>query len=141
MLDTWWRNIRNKKWTIKIFLEEFQLVLKCPSIRFDASLGSWLNIIHSSNDLIFLRLTVYLSTVFTIALKGSWEGNGRVELFLDQVSYRINVFFDNFGSEKTWKLGRRDVNGGHKSVDNIGEGVTVRKLKWWKFEVFVDFPS
>ena len=34
-------------------------------------------------------------------------------------SYFINVFFDYFGSEKTWKLGKRDVTGGHKSIDNL----------------------
>ena len=28
------------------------------------------------------------------------------------------------------KLGKRDVTGGHKSVDKSGESVTVRKLTW-----------
>ena len=51
------------------------------------------------------------------------EENVRVGLFFDQVSYFINVFFDNFGSGRDWKLGRRDVDGGHKSVDYSGEGV------------------
>ena len=41
MLDTWGKSIRIKELTIKSFLERFQFVLKCPSIRFDASLGSW----------------------------------------------------------------------------------------------------
>ena len=41
MLDIWRTNIRNKKLTVKSFLEGFQCILKCPSVRFDASLGSW----------------------------------------------------------------------------------------------------
>ena len=32
-------DIRNKKSSNKSFLERFQFVLKCPSIRFDTSLG------------------------------------------------------------------------------------------------------
>ena len=40
MLDIWGKNIRNKKITIKFFPEEFQFVLKFPSIKFDASLSS-----------------------------------------------------------------------------------------------------
>ena len=39
MLNIRGKSIRNKKLTIKFFLEGFQFVLKCPSIRFDASLG------------------------------------------------------------------------------------------------------
>ena len=36
------KNIRNAKVTIiESFLEGFQVVLECLSIRFDASLGSW----------------------------------------------------------------------------------------------------
>ena len=34
MLNIWGKNIRNKKLTIKSFLEEFQFVLKCLSNRF-----------------------------------------------------------------------------------------------------------
>ena len=41
MLDTRGENICNKKLMIKSFLEGFQYVLKCPSIRFDASWSSW----------------------------------------------------------------------------------------------------
>ena len=49
--------------------------------------------------------------------------------------------FNNFGSGRTWKLGRRDVIGGHESVDNSGEGVSVRKLTWRQFEVIAEFSS
>ena len=43
----------------------------------------------------------------------------------------VAMFFsDNFGSGRTWKLGRRDFTGGHISVDNSDEGVTVTKLTW-----------
>ena len=38
--------------------------------------------------------------------------------------------FTSKSSERTWELGRRDVTGGHKPIDNSGEGVTVRKLTW-----------
>ena len=46
-----------KSKTIRSFLEGFQFVFKCPSIRFDESLGSCMveYIIHSSNDLIFIE--------------------------------------------------------------------------------------
>ena len=41
------------------------------------------------------------------------------------VSMFSSIFFC---SGKTWKIGRRDVTGGHESVDNSGKGVTVKKL-------------
>ena len=50
--------------------------------------------------------------------------------FFDQVSNCINVLLDNFGWGRTWKIVRRDVIGGHKSVDNSEEAVTERKLTW-----------
>ena len=55
MLDIWGKNIRNMKLTIKSFLEGYQFVLKRPSIRLDASLGSWYYTINGSNDLIFIE--------------------------------------------------------------------------------------
>ena len=55
------------------------------------------------------------------------NSTGSVGFFFKQVSYFINVFFYNFGSGRTWKLGRRDLTGGHKSVDNSGEGVTLEE--------------
>ena len=88
-----------------------------------------------------LRLAPHLSTVFTssgMELKGKWKSWAfiRPGFLLYQC-----FFLDNFGLERTWKLGRRDVSGGHKFVDNSGEGVTVRKLKWWRIIVLAEFPS
>ena len=40
----------------------------------------------------------------SLDLEGSWKGNGGVGVFFDQVSYYINVFFDNFGSGRTCAL-------------------------------------
>ena len=63
------------------FLEGFQFVLKCLSIRFDASLGLHSqelaceyqeNIIHSSNDLILIE-AIYSSVSFHSVLEGSLE--------------------------------------------------------------------
>ena len=42
----------------------------------------------------------------------------------------LMFFFDNFDSRRTLKLRMRVVTEGHKSVDNYGEGVTVKKLPW-----------
>ena len=72
-----------------------------------------------------LGLAAYICTVFTSSGRELGVGDGRVGLFFHQVSYCINVFFDYFGSGRSCKLGRRDVTGGYKSVDNSGECVTV----------------
>ena len=45
----------------------------------------------------------------------------------------INVFFDNFGSRRTWKLGRRDITEGHKSIDN--SGVNLKCLRTYEFSI------
>ena len=83
--------------------------------------------------LFVLRLAAYLSTVFTSfgrELKLELEEKWKSWAFFDRVSYCINVFFDNFGSRRTWKPGKRDVTGGYTFVDNSGESVAVRKLTW-----------
>ena len=73
-----------------------------------------------------MRLAAYISTVFTMPGRKMEVGIGR-----EMEELGFNVFFDNFSSGRTWKqLGRRYVTGGHKYVDNFGEGVTMRKLTW-----------
>ena len=64
---------------------------------------------------------MYLSTVFTIALERSWKGNGRVGLFFDQVSYCINVFFNDFGS------GGSESLEGETSPEAINPLITLEK--------------
>ena len=76
--------------------------------------------------LFLLRLAVYLSTVFTSSEREIEE----VGLFFNQVSYSIKVFLDNSDMGRTWKLRRRDITGGHKSVDYSGGDVAMRKLMW-----------
>ena len=78
MLNIWGKNIRNEKLTITFFLEGFQFVLKCPSIRFDASLGSCM-VEYNSQELrygLYWTIVAYLSEVFTIS--GSWKLEGKI---------------------------------------------------------------
>ena len=65
MLDIGGKNICNKKLSIKSFFEGFQFVLKCLSIKFDAS--SWYG-----NDLIFIDA----SSVSFHGVHWLWKGVG-----------------------------------------------------------------
>ena len=103
-----------------------------------------------SFTVVIARCSLALEGSWKLELEGKWKclpltlvpyARYGVGLFFAQVSYYINVFFDNFCSGRTWKIGRRDISGGHKSVDNFGEGVTVITLTWWQFEVLAEFPS
>ena len=66
-----------------------------------------------------MRLASYLFTAFTSSereLEVGVEREMEELAFFDKVSYCISVFIYNFGSGRIWKLGRRDVARGRKSV-------------------------
>ena len=118
MLNIWGKNIRNKKWTI-VFSWKISVCTQMPLYQIRCKLGLYGRISFTpAMNRPLLRLAACLSTVFTSSgkeLEEKWKSC-------------INVFFDIFGSWRIWQPGRIDVTGCHESVDNSGEGVTVKKL-------------